>query len=98
MTEQPLHITINHNRSRFFLLRSLPCAECGFSIPASREQSSVHVKPVTYASQEARCPRCSASNMVLSARTEADCAQLERLVAGMDGELMVNKKSLEPAD
>lgn len=93
---QNLHITINENHTKYFILKAFPCAECDCNIPANREESCVFVKPVTYVLQQGRCPECGASNTVLSAKTRAECLALERMAAKLEGVKSIDSKVLAP--
>ncbi len=73
----PVHVIINETRTKFVLVKSFPCMECGRSISAKTKANRIHEKPVLHGIQFGKCPSCLAEHFVINGRSKSDCIALE---------------------
>lgn len=76
-----LHVIINETQSKFVLVKSFPCMECGRSIRPKAKANRIQEKPVLHGIQFGKCPSCLAEYFVINGRTKADCIALEPVLA-----------------
>lgn len=77
----PVHVIINETKTKFVLVKSFPCMECGRSISAKTKANRINEKPVLHGVQFGKCPSCLAEHFVINGRTKDDCIALEPVLA-----------------
>jgi hypothetical protein len=82
------HAFINELRSEsLYYLEQFPCADCGNKISPEIGVNETVQTPVPHVLQWGICNACDSAHFVASARTKADCIQLEPIFEEMKAKI-----------